>query len=231
MIDDVVVIQRLLNHHQIIIVQLAQVIGVGQRVGGVGVGHQLDGGETLAHAADHVHVPTGLDLHLDALIARRQFDLDLLQQLLHGILYADGDAAGNLAARAAADLLVQGDAAQARFQIPNRGFQAAARHVVAADVGGQGEHVFSGIERFAKHPRGHVIVQDAPGGNGPLLVVEGVFAGGDFAPAGGAAAGDFHQDDVAAVGARKAGFEEVHQGHADLAQHDAVEFHGHGSSR
>src|SRR5450759_3984266 len=230
-IDDVVVIQRLLDHHEEKIVQLAQVVGVGQGVGGVGVGHQLDRGETFAHAADHIDVPAGLDLHLDALIARGQFDLDFFEQLLHRILYADGDAAGNLAARAAADLAPQRDAVHARFQVPDGGFQSAARHVVAPDVGGQGEDVFGSVERFAEHARRDVIVQDAPGGGGPLFVVEGVFAGGDFAPAGDAVARDFHQNDVTAVGAGKAGFEEVHQGHADLAQGDAVEFHGHGSRR
>ena len=119
----------------------------------------------------------------------------------------------------------------ARFQIPDGGFQPAARHVVAADVGGQREDVFGGMQRLAEHARSDVIVQDAPGGGGPLLVVEGILAGGDFAPAGDAVAGDFHQNDVAAVGAGKAGFEEVHQRHADLAQDDAVEFHCHGSRR
>src|ERR1035437_8062059 len=190
-IDDVVVNQRLLDHHEVKIVQFAQVLGVGEGVGGVGVGHQLDRGETFAHAADHIDVPAGLDLHLDALIARGEFHLDFLQQLLHGILNADGDAAGNLAARAAADLLPQRDTVLARFQVPDGGFQSAARHVVAADVGGQGEDVFGSLDRFAEHARGDLIVQDAPGGGGPLLVVEGVFAGGDFAPAGDAVARDF----------------------------------------
>ena len=50
-VDDVVVGQRLLDHHQVEIVQLAQVIGVGQGVGGIGVHHQLDGGKMLAHLA------------------------------------------------------------------------------------------------------------------------------------------------------------------------------------
>src|ERR1035437_3318238 len=230
-IDDVVVIQRLLDHHQVKIVQLAQVLGVGQGVGGVGVGHQLDRRETFAHAAAHVDVPAGLDLHLDALIAGGEFDFDFFEQLLHGILYADGDAAGNLAARAGADLLPQRDAVHTRFQVPDGVSQAAARHVVTADVFGQGEDVFGGIQRFAEHARGDVIVENAPGGGGPLLVVEGVFAGGDFAPTGDAVAGDFHQNDVTAVGAGKAGFEEMHQRHADLAQGDAVEFHCDGSRR
>ncbi len=50
-IDDVVVRQRLLDHHQVEIVELLQTRRVGQRVGGIGVGHQLDRGEALAHLA------------------------------------------------------------------------------------------------------------------------------------------------------------------------------------
>ena len=136
--------QRLLDHHQVEIVELLRGARYRQRVGGVGVGHQLDGGKALAHLADHVDIPARLDLHLDALVAGGQFALDLLEQLLHRILNADGDAAGNLAARAAADLLPQRDAVEARFQVPDGDFQAAARHVVAADVRGQRIDVFGG---------------------------------------------------------------------------------------
>ena len=45
-IDDVVVRQRLLDHHEVEIVQLLEMIGVLQRVGRIGVRHQLDGRET-----------------------------------------------------------------------------------------------------------------------------------------------------------------------------------------
>ena len=71
-IDDVVVRQRLLDHHQVELVQLLQMVDVGERVGRVGVGHQLDVRETLAHLANHIDVPARLDLHLDALIAGRR---------------------------------------------------------------------------------------------------------------------------------------------------------------
>ena len=50
-IDDVVVAERLLDHHQVELVELFQPRRIGQRVGGVGVGHQLDVGKALAHFA------------------------------------------------------------------------------------------------------------------------------------------------------------------------------------
>ena len=224
-IDDVVVRERLLDHHQVEIVELAQVVDIGERVGGVRVRHQLDGGEALAHLPDHVHIPAGLDLHLDALVAGGEFGLDFFEELRHGILNADGDAAGDFAARAAADQLPQRQVLDARFQVPDGSFEAAARHVVAADVFGEREDIAGGRERLAEHARRHVVLQDGPRRGGPLLVIKGIFAGRDFAPSGDAVGGDFDEDDVAAVGAAEAGFEEVHQRHADLVQHNAVEFH------
>ena len=41
-IDDVVVAERLLDHHQVELVQPSQMVDVGERVGGVCVRHQLD---------------------------------------------------------------------------------------------------------------------------------------------------------------------------------------------
>ena len=103
-VDDVVVGQRLLDHHEIKIVEPLEMIGVLQRVGRIGIRHQLDGREPLAHLADHVDVPPGLDFHLDALVTGCELEVDLFEQLRHRFLNADGDAARNLAPRSAANL-------------------------------------------------------------------------------------------------------------------------------
>ena len=68
----VVVIERLLDHHQVVTIELGQMIGIGQRVRGVGVDHQRDVAELAAHHFDGHEIPAGLDLDLDALIARGQ---------------------------------------------------------------------------------------------------------------------------------------------------------------
>ena len=145
-VDDVVVRQRLLDHHQVEIVELLQSRRIVQRVGGIRVRHQPDRGETLANAPDHVNIPARFDLHLDALISGGQFALDLLDQLLHRVLNSDRYAAGNLPARAAADLLPQRIAVAPGLQIPHRRFHAAARHVVSANMPAQRVH-------FAAHVR------------------------------------------------------------------------------
>ena len=81
MIDDVVVRQRLFDHHEVEAVELLETAGVGQGVGGIGVGHQLDGGKSLANLGDDVHIPARLDLHLDALVAGGELALDFFEKL------------------------------------------------------------------------------------------------------------------------------------------------------
>ena len=57
-IDDVVVGQRLLDHHQVKLVELLEARRVGQRVGRVGVGHQLDAREAAADFAESLRRPS-----------------------------------------------------------------------------------------------------------------------------------------------------------------------------
>jgi len=130
-----------------------------------------------------------------------------------------------------ADGLPQRDALLPRLQVPDGRFQTAARHVVAANVGQQRIDVGGAGQLAAQHARDGVIAQQGPRGASPLLVVEGVLAGGDFTPAGDAIALGLDQDHVALGGAAETGLEEMHQRHADLAQRNAVDFHCHGSSR
>src|SRR5262249_21222458 len=68
-VDDLVMRKRLFDHHQIEVVELFELSDVGERVGGVRIGHQLDRGETLPDPAYDINVPSRLDLHLDALIS------------------------------------------------------------------------------------------------------------------------------------------------------------------
>ena len=184
-IDDVVVRQRLLDHHQVEVVELLQMVGVGQRVGGVGVGHQLDGGKALAHLADHVHVPAGLDLHLDALVAGGEFasrsfraaarrSPECRWRRRRGSRGARRRRSSSRAARRRR----RASRSQTAASRPPRAMlwprMCAVSGITSAAL----------CEFAAEHARRDVIAQDRPRGIGPLLVVERVLAGGDFAPAG-----------------------------------------------
>src|SRR5262249_11283209 len=118
--------ERLLDHHEIKAVEFLEPGGVGQSIGGIRVGHELDGGESLAHLGYDVHVPARLDLHLDALIARGQLALDFFEELGDRVLYTDRDTAGDFFARASADLLPKRLASEARFEVPDGGFKSTA---------------------------------------------------------------------------------------------------------
>ena len=124
-------------------------------------------------------------------------------------------------ARAAADVLVERLAEQARFQIPHGDFHSAARHQVTADVRAARADFGRASKIVMQHARRDIIAQDQPGRFGPLFVVERILARGDFAPAGNAAADDFHQHDAALGGPAEAGLKEMHQRHPDFAQRDS----------
>ncbi len=87
--------------------------------------------------------------------------------------------------RAPAPMVCQsGSLLQARLEVPNGRFHAAARHVVAANVFGAGVDFARVGELVFEDARRNVIDEQRPDGAGPFLVIERIFAGGDFAPAG-----------------------------------------------
>ena len=57
-IADVVVVERLLDHHQVEPVELGEPRRVLERVGGVGVDHERNVAEPLADALDRLRRPT-----------------------------------------------------------------------------------------------------------------------------------------------------------------------------
>src|SRR5947207_3170649 len=131
MVEHVVEGERLLDHHQVELVERAQGGRVVEREGGVGVNHQEYAGKACAHLFDHFPVPARLDLDLDALVAGGQLALDLFEELGGRVLYADGDAASDLRLHAA-EVPPQGDAQTLRLQVPAGRLDGGLRHAVAA---------------------------------------------------------------------------------------------------
>jgi len=82
MIIDIVIPQWLLDHQQVELVEIAQVLHSIKGVRRVRIAAQSNIRPARANAFQHVHVPARLHLHLDAAISRRKFRLDLAQQLL-----------------------------------------------------------------------------------------------------------------------------------------------------
>ena len=93
---------------------------------------------------------------------------------------------------------------------------------MAADVLGTIVDFGGALEIVMQNARRYIIREDGPDRRGPFFVIERMFAGGDFAPAGEAAGGHFDQDDGALIGAAETGLKEMHQRHLDLTENDAV---------
>src|SRR3974390_1459291 len=74
-----VVPQRLLDHKQLESVEGLQVRKVLERVGGVRIATQHDAGPAGANPFEHINVPPGFHLQLDALVSGSKFGSDLLQ--------------------------------------------------------------------------------------------------------------------------------------------------------
>ncbi len=97
----------------------------------------------------------------------------------------------------------------------------------AVSLGGRG----GAFQIAAGHRWGDVVLEQEPGGVGPLFVVERTFAAGYLAPSGEAFGNRFDQDDLALVGASEAGLEEVHQGQTDVVQVQAINSGCHFANR
>ena len=89
MLDDVAVGQRLLDHHQVELVEPPQVVRVLERIVAIRVNHERDFRESVPHGADPLDVLALLDLHLDAVVLPGDGSFDGLEQGVLRVLEAD----------------------------------------------------------------------------------------------------------------------------------------------
>src|SRR5438094_7283042 len=86
--NEVVAAERLLDHDEVEGVELRQVIGIPQAVGGVRVRHEMDvAAERGPHGAHVLHILARLNLELDLSIPLRERGLGALHQRLRTLLY------------------------------------------------------------------------------------------------------------------------------------------------
>ncbi|OPZ79505.1 MAG: hypothetical protein BWY77_01353 [bacterium ADurb.Bin431] len=124
--------ERLLDHHQIIGIELAQQGGIGQSVIPVSVGHQPDLGKMAAHGRHPFDILSFFDLHLDAMIVFRHSIINLLQKMVLALLQPQTDAGHDPLLRQAEEL-VQSEALLFGEEIDHRVFESRFGHFVAAD--------------------------------------------------------------------------------------------------
>src|SRR5262249_44159918 len=88
------------------------------------------------------------------------------------------------------------------------------------------------LKLLMQHARRNIIANNVPRRIRPFLVIEGMLTTSDLAPPRNAAGRvNLDEDDLALVGAAKACFEEMDQGHPDQPERDAIYSEGHGDSK
>src|SRR6185369_12554924 len=117
MIKHIVISERLLQHHQIELIERLEQWHVAQRISRIRIAHQTDFRKALAHAPDNVEIPTRLNLDLNSLVAGIHFFLDLLDQLFGRVLNPDRYATGNFGLYAA-EMFPEWDTRTLCFQVP-----------------------------------------------------------------------------------------------------------------
>src|SRR4029078_12525012 len=68
MMPDVVFPQRLLDHQEFEVIELAKTLKIARPVRGIGIAAERNVGPARADSLEHVYVPPRFDLHLDSLV-------------------------------------------------------------------------------------------------------------------------------------------------------------------
>src|SRR5262252_2634957 len=224
-IRHIVVVERLLDHHQIVRVELHEMVSVPDRVGGVGVDHHRDAAEARPENLHGTDIPARLHLDLDPAIAGSELSLDFRDEIVERVLDADGDTRLDAIARAA-ERACERLAALLRIEIPRRHLHRRLRHVVAADGLERREHVTRMAEIGADHARRDEVGDDVPARVVGFGAVVRIDLGDALAVARHAVAVDTNEDEMFVVDAAEAGLEEVDERELQQAQLQTFDPHG-----
>src|SRR5689334_5748008 len=222
-IEDVVVCQWLLQHHQIELIELLKERRVGEFVSGVGIAHQTDVGKLFAHAFDDLEVPTGFDLDLDALVTGVDFLTNLCKQLVGRILNANRNAGRDLRS-SAAEMFPQRHARVLCFEIPARSLERRFRHAMPTHRVHQFECMSRALKLFAQHHRPEKLRQRRPRSFRPFIAIERLLTRRTLTPPFPTVRiSDTRQNDAPFSGPTKTCFEKMYERQANLAQFNRLD--------
>jgi len=88
-VNNVIVSERLLDHHQVKLVQALEAIRILERIRGVRIRHERRARKAAADLPNHIHIPARFDFDLDALVSRGHLGLDFRQELRDRVLDPD----------------------------------------------------------------------------------------------------------------------------------------------
>ena len=192
---DVIVRKRLLNHQQIELIQLRQMLGICDCVIAVGIEHQQDIGELGSHRPRHFDIPAALNLQLDAPVTLFQAIAHDRHRRFQRWLDADADAdrrppLGFMPSRRVLrEAIRQPHVVALGEGIPNRRFQASPRMMIAAEAPYQRRKLARVADGHAESGRRHELRQHVPRRLGCLATVAGPKLNRAFAPTNDAGLG------------------------------------------
>ena len=212
-VHEVVVGQGLLDHEEVVGVEPAEVPGVGQGVGRVGVDREQDLGVPLADLSHHGHVGARLDLELDAAIAEAEEAPHPLVEGVHRGLDAQAHPHLDLMAHAADD---PGDglAAEPGHEVHEGQLDARLGHGVALEARETRGEVGQALDLLPEDGGGQVVADDVPRRAHRLVAVERGLPGHAFAPSELGAGLQAQQEEEARLHPPEAHLEGLEQGQA-----------------
>ena len=223
-IEDVIVIQRLFVEEQVELVQLGQVIGVGEVIDAVAVDLQHEIGPTISDGGGWFDVPARFDLDFDAFVAFGQVAVDAFQERGNVLFDADADADLHTIPRTAQEL-GQAHVLHAGKEIPHGELKAGFGHAIGAHACEDPAHVLGRGDVGGQQHRPQELLLHQPRRLVGFLVVPGAVAHRRLAPAGHAVGVHAHDDGIAAVVIPAARLKAGDIGKCNAAQFDSFDFH------
>src|SRR6266404_4037362 len=226
MLEDVVVPERLLDHQQIKVIELAQVIEVSGTIRRVGIAAQQNLRPPLANFREHFHIPARFYLYLDPLVTRGQLSLDLLQQVFVRVLNTYRDSTGDFL-ESSTEQFPQGLLLCTGIGVPKRVLHGGLRHIVTTHTRHQCRGIFCSCETFSDQRWGQEVTNCRPGGFNPLVAEKWAIAGHALGPTLNSFAMRGDQQNAAPLATAKAGLKKVFQRHAKFADGDGFDLHSY----
>ena len=223
-VDDVVPLERLFEEGQAELVDGLEGVEVVQGVAGVAVDVEDGVGEGTAYGAQHLDVPAGAGLELDAGEASVHGALDVGEQVVEGVQYPEVGAGDHVGVGAAQEG-VQGNTRALAFEGPPEDFDGGLGEAVALEGSQAGVQVGGGVELAADDERAEDLADEVVDGAGGLGHVVGGAEGGGLGPGGDAVGGGLDEHGVDGVVFAVGGSPGIDERHADVVDVEAVDSH------
>src|SRR5256885_4942566 len=195
-----------------------------QAVCRVGINREQYPRKFLSHSSYEFVILSWLDFQFDSLITACQLFFHSLHECLGGFAYAERNATGNFFNRAA-QMLIERDAAELSFDIPQRIFNTAFGHFMATDMAHQSGELRRFGNTLADEDRRKEIGQNMPSGVRGFRVVSRSLASRNLAPSADAFGHNLDEHNSPVLHRAETCLERRLQTHADFAKQDPFDLH------